>query len=443
MPGFGLGTRPSMVRGGAARALGNSGGERIIALVDMNAFFAQVEQLCNPALRGRPVLVGGDPRTRTIVAAASYEARPFGIKAGMSYYEALKRCPAAVAVEGNPDKYLDYCYRLTGIFREFTDVVECFSIDEAFLDLTHVRLLHGPPEEIARRIKQRILDELGLTCSIGIGPNKLVAKMAADWQKPDGLTVIHPDELPHILWPLPVDALVGVGPRMRRNLARWGLTTIGRLAACDPARLRARFGVIGDLLHQWAHGIDPSPVDPEVFMLVKSMGHSYTLPRDIADEDTVSWFLFWLSDRVARRLRRDGYMGRTVSLTVRHADMNWVSRSHTLPFHTASPHEIADAALDLFRLHWPPAEPVRLLGVSLSQLVRAERSQLPLWSEGARRVPVLAAMDRVKDRYGDAAITFGTLLTDERRDIRKKIGVFLTRKEKGNTKSPLAKPQGE
>lgn len=404
----------------------------------MNAFFAQVEQLCNPALRGRPVLVGGNPKTRTIVAAASYEARPYGIKAGMTYQEALRRCPDAIPVEGNPEKYIDYCHRLVAIYREFTDLVECYSIDEAYLDLTHVLALHGPPEVIARRIKQRILDEMGLTCSIGIAPNKLVAKMAADWQKPDGLTIVHPDELPHILWPLPVDALVGVGPRMKRHLARWGLNTIGRLAQFDPRRLRARFGVYGDLLHQWANGVDPSPVDPQVILSVKSMGHSYTLPMNTNDPDVIRWFLFWLADRAARRLRRDHYVGRTVSLTVRHADLQFIGRSHTLPFHTASPHDIADAALELFRKHWPPGDPVRLLGVSVSNLVPATRRQLPLFAPGARRDNVLAAMDQVKDRYGDAAITFGTLLTNERRHVRKKIGVFLTNKEKGNRNSPLA-----
>ncbi len=414
--------------------------ERVIALVDMNAFFAQVEQICNPSLRGKPILVGGNPTKRTIVTAASYEARPYGIKAGMSYHEALRRCPQALIVEGDTTKYLDYCYRIVAILREFTDAVEAFSIDEAFLDLTHVQRLFGTPEEICVRIKQRLREELDLLCSIGIGPNKLVAKMASDWQKPDGLTRVWQDELPHILRPLPVEELVGVGRHMQARLGALGITTIGQLADYDAAALERKFGVYGELLHRWANGIDDSPVDPGVFLTVKSMGHSYTLPYDTNDMDTIAWFIFWLADRVGRRLRRDGYHGRTVTLAVRGSDMGGFTRSRTLPQPVATGQALRDVAIDLFREHVPPSMKVRLLGVGLSNLQPDRFSQLSFFGDEARRRRAVDAMDRVKDRYGDAAITFATLTGNPQKLIRKKIGVFLTNKEKGRPDSPLNPP---
>ncbi|MFA6451467.1 MAG: DNA polymerase IV [bacterium] len=422
------------VKGGSAAQ--GAKAERVIALVDMNAFFAQVEQICNPSLRGKPILVGGSPTKRSIVTAASYEARPYGIKAGMSYFEALRLCPNAVIVEGNTTKYLDYCYRIVAVLREFSDIVEAFSIDEAFLDLTGVQSLLGTPEEIGRQIKERLREELELSCSVGIGPNKLVAKMAAEWQKPDGLTRVWPEELPHILRPFPVEELVGVGRRMRAKLGALGITTIVQLADYDVELLTRKFGVYGELLHQWANGADDSPVDPEVFLTVKSMGHSYTLPYDTDDAETIEWFLFWLADRVGRRLRRDGYHGRTVTLSVRNSDMSGFTRSRTLPFPIATGQAMRDAALDLFRENVPPGMKVRLLGVGLSNLTPDRFTQLSFDGEHRRR-DALAAMDRVKDRYGDSSITFAALLGRPNKFIRKKIGVFLTNKEKGRPDSPL------
>jgi DNA polymerase IV len=420
---------------------GSAQEERVVALVDMNAFFAQVEQINNPALRGKPVLVGGNPKKRTIVAAASYEARPFGIKSGMSYYEALRLCPQAVIVEGNTSKYLDYCYRIVGVLRDFTDVVEAFSIDEAFLDLTHVQNLFGAPETIAEKIKNRLYEELGLKCSVGIGPNKLVAKLASNWQKPDGLTRIWPDELPHVLWPFPVEELIGVGRHMRKRLNALGITTIGNLANYDAAILKRKFGIYGELLHQWAHGIDDAPVDPGVFLTVKSMGHSYTLPYDTDDTETIRWFIFWLADRVARRLRRDGYHGRTVTLAVRNSEMHGFSRSRTIPHSTCSGHTLCDVALDLFEKNVPHGLKVRLIGVGLSNLERDRPLQLTLDGETRNR-RVLEAMDTVKDKYGDSAITFATLVGQPSKLLRKKIGMFLTNREKARPDSPL-NPQSD
>lgn len=404
--------------------------DRVIALVDMNAFFAQVEQRCNPALRGKPVLVGGNPTTRTIVTAASYEAKARGVKTAMTYHEALRLCPDAIIVEGSQEKYLDYCRRLSAVFREFTDLVEVFSIDEAFLDLTPVMRHWKSPEAAGRAIKRRILEEIDLTCSVGMGPNKLVAKMAADWQKPDGLVVVRPEELPHILWPHPVDEIVGVGRRMKGHLHALGITTVGRLARYDADILKRRFGVYGEWLRQRANGIDPSPVDPEASVPVRSMGHTYTLPRNTDDPDTVRWFLFWLADKVARRLRREDYRARTVTMVARFSDMYTIGRSETLPEPTCSGHVLAETAMSLFHRHVPPRTPVRLLGVAASNLVPGRRYQLSLHHDLVRSEQLLAAVDRIKDKYGDRAITFATLTRTEKSMIRPKIGFFLTRKEK-------------
>ncbi|MEW6203460.1 MAG: DNA polymerase IV [bacterium] len=409
---------------------------RVIMLVDMNAFFAQVEQKGNPSLRGKPVLVGGSPGTRTVVTAASYEARPYGIRAGVSYGEAMKMCPHAVLVEGNQEKYVDYSYRLAGIYREFTDLVEVYSIDEAFLDITNVHIF-GLPETVAMKIKKRIMDELGLTCSIGIAPSKLVAKMAAEWEKPDGLVRVYPEELPEILWDLPVEEIVGVGSRMKRHLNSMGIYTIGHLAKCSPQRLERKFGVYGALLHQWANGIDDTPVDPESLATVKSVGHSYTLPSDTDDVETLRWFLFHLSDKVGRRLRKGNYRGRTITLVLRTENFITFTRAKTLPYHTNTGQEIHETAMELLMENFPRTK-IRLVGVSVSNLISARRMQLSILDDLLAKERTMKAVDGIKDKYGEYSITFASLLSRKSR-IRKKIGCFLTNMEKGNKESPLLK----
>jgi len=411
----------------------------MILLVDMDSFFAQVEQRNNPALRGRPVLVGGNAELRHgVVAAASYEAKRCGVKSGMSYFEAKRLCPEAITVYGNTDKYVDCCYELLAIFREFTDMVECYSIDEAFLDVSHVARTGGTAEKIARGIKKRVWDALGLTCTVGIGPNKLVAKMACGWEKPDGLAAVHPEELPHIIWPLPVDEIWGIGPRLTKRLNRIGVETIGGLARVPAEVLKGKFGVYGLMMHRWAHGIDDTPVDPSSHMTVKSMGHSYTLPADTEDREEIRWYLFWLSDRVARRLRKDNYRGRAISVVVRTADFRGFSRDRTIPRHTDSPQEICGVAEELLWRHHAGG-PVRLLGVKVGSLRQDNPRQLSLDPRDRRSERSLRALDVVKDKYGPDAITFASIM-DSRRRTHQKIGVFLTNREKGNRRSPLMPP---
>lgn len=404
---------------------------RIIALIDMDAFFAQIEQRHNPALRGKPVFVLGGPGRHAVVTAASYEAKRLGVKSGMSLPEAKTLCPYAITVIGNQDKYLDYCYRLLNIYQEFTDLVEPYSIDEAFLDLTAVQRLLGTPEQIASKIKARIRQALDLTCSIGIGPNKLIAKMAADWHKPDGLTIVAPQDLPAIIWQLPVEELIGVGQRMKIHLNNLGIKTIEDLAKYPVYQLKARFGKYGEVLHQFAWGIDDSPVDPKSFAEVKSVGHSYTLPKDIADLELIRWYLYWLSSKVARRLQKQNLAGRTIHLSVRTADFNYFGVQTSLPESTNYPQKIANIAYELFVKNYRGMS-VRLLGVSVGNLSPQTKMQLNLFYDKLKMAPVLNAIAQLKDKYGDEIIELATLLLqNKKRWLRPKVGCFLTNREKG------------
>ena len=252
--------------------------ERTVMLLDMNAFFASIEQQCNPHLRGQPVLVCGSRSTRTVVVAASYETRPFGARSGMPLGEALRLCPNAIVIEANPPKYLDTARRLQDMLLEFSPQVEIFSIDEAFVELHP----DDDPMAIARAIKAKMRERFDLTCSIGIGPNKLVAKLAAGLKKPDGLVWIKQEEIATRFASLPVSELCGIGPKVTRHLQSLGICTAGQLGAFPTGELRNRFGVFwGELLAAMGRGEDPSPVvSCLVPPVIKSVGHSYTLPRD-------------------------------------------------------------------------------------------------------------------------------------------------------------------
>lgn len=397
---------------------------RLVMLVDMNAFFAQIEQKHRPFLRGKPVLVGGNPGTRTVVAAASYEARPYGVKSGMPLWEARQLCPHAVAVEGNPDKYLHYTERMIAILQQFTEQVECFSVDEAFLEVGDL-CYRQSPLELGWQIKRAIRKHLGLTCSVGIGPNKLCAKMAASFQKPDGLVWIRPQDLPHIFWPLPVEELFGVGPQTAAKLHRIGVFTVEELAKQDPRLLVKLFGVVGYHLHEIAHGRDASPVVPTPDP-PKSMGHSYTLPQDTDDEETIKFMLLYLSHKVLIRLRQQEAFAHTLTLTVRLAGYRTFTRSRSFasPLLTAS--EIAQAAWQLFSREFLGCK-VRLLGVSASGF--RSKFQWPL--SVPKSFHAQAAADQIRRKYGDQAVTLASLITPPPGLLRPKIGCFLTKTQKG------------
>lgn len=381
---------------------------RVIMHLDMDAFFASVEQKTNPRLLGKPMAVCGSKK-RSVVTSASYEARPYGVKAGMPLPEAKRLCPRLFLVEADIPKYVDTSIRIFSILKDFTPMVEVYSIDEAFLDITGSLRLFSGAENIAMLAKERIKKELGLTCSIGIGPNKLIAKLASEMNKPDGLTVITLEELPGILRELPVKELPGVGERLSRHLASLGIYTCGELGNAGVNMLTRRFGIIGERLHQMGLGIDESPVVPlEEEPEARSVGHSMTFDGNTYDREKIRGYILQLSDMVGRRLRKYHYRGRTVTLTVRYSDFHTFSKQTTIREYIDDSLEIYHNAVRIFdsiRLR----QAVRLVGVRVSGLVK-NLAQIPLFPWDRKRRALFGAMDKINDRYGEFTLTWAFLL---------------------------------
>lgn len=395
--------------------------ERCILHLDMDSYFASVEQRDHPLYRGAPLVVchtSSDFCTHGVVATASYEARVFGIKAGMSVWEARSRCPKVHMVHADIPKYLYNTRRIVRLCEKYSPLSEVFSIDEVFLDLTR-RV--GPGEWEAARglageVKRKIREEVGLTCSVGLGPNKLVAKMASEFEKPDGLTIVRPEQLPAILAPLAVNKLVGVGPRMLGHMRALGIERVGDLARTPVRVLEKRFGVMGRLLHLAARGIDYSPVGGrDEGDLVKSFGHSLSLRGGSDDLEVLANTLLGLAEAVTRRMRRDGYLGRTVCLRLRIGYGRGCTRSITLKDHTCLPRPIFNAARSLLEREaanddWE--EKITTVGLSVSQLRRrSEGCQLSVWDWlDPREEKLLRALDGLRDKYGEDVVTRASLL---------------------------------
>ena len=383
---------------------------RIVLHIDMNAFFASVEQQTNPDLQGKPIAVIG--RGRTVVTTASYEARAFGVKTGMNTWQAKQACPHIIFVIGDNRRYTHTSTEIMNIMRDYTPLVEVFSIDEAWMDVTHSLSMFGSPENIAYQIKARIRHRFGITCSIGIAPNKLLAKLASDMKKPDGLTIIRPEDVSRILETMPVKELCGIGGRMERHLLMMSIRTCGELGRCDVGRLTRKFGIVGERLHQMGRGIDTSPVVPvEDEDEVKSVGHSMTLDRDIESRRDILKYLLQLSEMVGRRARRYGVAGKTVHLAVRFSDFSMIGKQQTRKEHTNQSDDIFNEAVSILGTLVIP-QPIRLLGVRITNL-SYQRQQLPLFEDERRRVLATAAMDEVNDRYGNFTVTYGSVLDNE------------------------------
>lgn len=382
--------------------------DRIIMHVDMNAFFASVEQQADPALRGRPVLVSGDPEGRSVVSAASYEARPFGVRAGMPLATARRLCPGAVVVRARHGEYSRVSHQILSILREYTPLVEPCSIDEAFLDLTGCEKVSGPPRAAALGIKRDIRAATGLTCSIGIAPNRFLAKMASDLQKPDGLVVLESTDVPRLLWPLPVTRLFGVGEKTAERLRSLGIVTIGALAQMPAPLLQERLGPGAGRLLDLAWGRDATPVGAESAG-AKSISHEVTLAVDTADEGRLQELLLDMGDRVARRARRALLQGRTVELKLRSAKFHTIVRSRTLDGPTQLCEDIYAACLKLLDKHWDRS-PVRLVGVSLSQLSCLGQGQLRFPDGRERQRQLAAVTDAIRERFGEESLVRARLL---------------------------------
>ena len=381
---------------------------RTIMHIDMNAFFASVEQQCNPSLRHKPIAVIGTSR-RTVVTSASYQARRFGVTAGMNLWEAKKCCPHLILVPGNHAKYTDTCIKLVAIFTCYTPLVELFSIDEAFLDITGSFTLFHTAEHIATSIKKEIKATLGLTCSIGIAPNKLLAKLASGLKKPDGLVAIKHDDVSSVIEHLPVNKLCGIGPHLERSLSERGIKTCGQLGRTSTDALENRFCSLGKQLHAMGQGIDDSPVIPlDEVPPPQSIGHSMTLPSDVSEKRLMENYLFKLSEMVGRRLRKHALQGRTLTLTIRYSDFTTFTRQRTLQHAIDNTPPIYHTILTLLKAI-TFKQPVRLLGISISNLLPTT-IQLTLFEKEHTRGALTTLMDDVNDRYGECTLTWGTLL---------------------------------
>lgn len=384
------------------------GAVKTIFHVDMDAFFVSVEELFDPSLKGKAVVVGGRPGERGVVSAASYEARKYGVHSAMPLRTAARLCPQAIFLGGHPQRYREYSQRVFEVLNRFSPLVEMASIDEAYLDVTGTERLHGPPLLAARKLHDEVKADTGLNCSIGIASSRLVAKIASDQAKPNGmLWVVHGEEAA-FLAPLEVRKIPGVGKKTEARLAQYGIRRVGDLARLEPAFLESLMGKWGLALVGKAHGLDAggyfdSPVgedgDP------KSISHEHTFGEDTADAGLLEATLARLAQMVGRRVREHGLYARTVQIKFRYSDFSTFTRAHTLDHPTDIDLDLIEQARLLFRRNWTGA-PIRLLGVHAGSLERREGQLSLLDSEKARKWrSALSAADKLRDKFGEKSIS--------------------------------------
>ena len=385
---------------------------REIAHVDMDAFYASVEQRDRPELRGLPVIVGADPKGRGVVSAASYEARVFGVRSAMPIGKAARLCPHGVFVRVDMAKYARVSDEIMALLGEFSPLVEPVSVDEAFLDLTGTASLFGPAPDAVRRIKQRIRAETGLTASAGLAANKFIAKIASDLRKPDGMVVVERGREAEFLAPLPIERLWGVGKATAKSLAALGIATIGQLQRLSRATLVSRLGAHGADLHELAFGRDDRAVTP--WTAPKSMGAETTFERDTDDRTRLETTLRGQAERVARELRAGGVAASRITLKLRFADFRTITRSHTGD-PTQDGLEVYRRVITLFARE-PLVQRVRLIGLSASTLGPPVSGQLGLLDPNAvRRERLARAVDGISERFGTGAIRPATLIRPQRK----------------------------
>ncbi|WP_041098186.1 DNA polymerase IV [Bacillus badius] len=380
---------------------------RVVLHVDMNSFYASVEIAHNPSLRGRPLAIAGKPEERKgIIVTCSYEARTFGVKTTMTVWEAKKLCPNLIILPPNFERYRGASREIFHILRRYTPLVEPVSIDEGYLDITSSYAL-GTPLAISELIQQELLERLMLPCSIGIAPNKFLAKMASNMKKPLGITVLRKREVPAVLWPLPAVAMHGVGEKTADKLAGLGIMTIGDLAQASDHVLKNRLGVRGIQLKERANGIDRRKVDPEAANDFKSVGQSITLPKDETKQQELLRVLLQLSERVAVRLQRKKVLGESLSVMIRYKDWKTITRSKKLSGPIEKAEDIFAEAKQLFLKNWS-GNGIRLLGVTLSDLTEKEQAdvQLDLFSyeQEAKKASLAETLDKLDKKYGEGVI---------------------------------------
>ncbi len=385
----------------------------------MDAFFVSVEELENPELKGKAVIVGADPEGRGVVAAASYEARKFGIHSAMPIRTAKKLCPHAIFLRGHHEKYAEYSEKIYRIFEEFTPVVEMVSIDEAYLNLTGCERLHGSPLRGADRLIRKVQGQTGLNCSVGVSTSHLVSKIASEQAKPHGLLYIFPGCEASFLAPLPIRRMPGVGKVTEPELRRLGISTIGNLQKWTLEDLKRRFGKYGEWLYAKSRGED---IDAYAYQEEpKSISHETTFDEDTADSEEIERTLCYLAQLVARRLRDHGFFARTVGLKLRYADFRTLTRDVTLDEPTHLDSVIFESALRLFDTAWDRRKKVRLVGVRASNLERAIFQ--PALLDAAKKAKLerlLKATDKVRDRFGFDAVKLARSIERSRQPPRHK-----------------------
>ena len=371
---------------------------RTILHVDMDAFFASVAQLDDPRLRGKPVVVGGASLRRGVVSSASYEARAFGVRSAMPLYQALERCPKAVVVPGNMPRYREIHRQLRAVWERFSPAVEVASFDEAYLDLTGTEALLGAPRTVAKALQKAVLDETGLTCSVGVASNKLVAKVASKRYKPHGLCLVPPGEEAAWLAGLPLTDLHGLGPKTAAKLGEIGIHRVEQLLAVPEGELDRYLGPLAQHLRRMASGQDDRPVTPE--SPSKSVGAETTFRHDIDEAERLKAVIYDLVQEVAFRLRQDGVMAKTVTVKIRYDNFETITRARTLAEATDDDQAIAEAARDLLVQHAEPGRPVRLLGVTASGLTTLAQLSWLGAEKREERQRLNQALDKLRDRHG-------------------------------------------
>lgn len=390
----------------------------MILHIDMDAFYASVEERDRPELVGQPVIVGGTPEGRGVVAAANYEARKYGVHSALPASTALRRCPQAVVLKPRMSHYSTVSDQIREIFQRYTPLVEPLSLDEAFLDVTGSEALFGPSIEIGRRIQQEIRNELELTASVGVAPNKFLAKIASDLEKPDGFVIVELGREQEFLDPLPVGRLWGVGRSTGRVFEALGVQTIGDLRKLSADSLHGEFGKHGDHLWRLAHGIDDRKVVPD--REAKSISHETTFPTDITDMQVLRSWLLSLTEQVARRLRQHALRGTTVQIKVRYSDFQTITRATTLPEASNITDEIWQAAAALLNDRLPNRTlRIRLIGIGVSGFTTVGKTQATLFPDETREAQsrLDQTLDQLRDRFGRASLSRGSDLQHRPPDL--------------------------
>jgi DNA polymerase-4 len=413
-------------------------GGRVILHVDMNSFYASVEMAHNPALKGKPLAIAGNAKERRgIIVTCSYEARKFGVKTTMPIWQAQKLCPGLILMEPNFDRYRTASQGIFDLLRMYTPLVEPVSIDEGYLDITDY-CENQSPVEIAYTIQKRIMETMDLPCSIGIAPNKFLAKTASDMKKPMGITILRKREVQEKLWHLPVGEMHGVGQKTAEKLATLNIHTIGDLANAHEMALKKLLGINGIRLRERASGIDRREVDPESIYDFKSVGNSTTLPRDVTNQHELLKVLQRLSDKVSGRLKKKELLTMKVQIMIRYKDRRTITRGKTLQNPIYKAEDLYNHARDLFTKHWN-GNPVRLLGVTANEVVEQQEAikQLDIFSfvQDEKEVKLDTAMEKLTKKFGDKIIQKGIEINSNQVDANTSFSKdFLKRPKPRNDK---------